>query len=230
MIASVRDVGRVAIALNHLRGNGRGLQAEPRADALFVLRLQMAEGADGAGELADAHVFGGSIEAGEVALHLGVPVEQLEAECRGLGVDAVRAADGRRVLELDGAALEHCEQRRKPVADERRRLFDLQGLRGVDNVVRREPVVQPAGLGVQPLRFQAFCDGGREGDDVVLHFGLDLLDAIGREAGLRSRWPQQRLAGITPSSASTVLAADSTCSQQRYLFSSVQMRPIAGRV
>src|SRR5580658_2390941 len=37
-------------------------------------------------------------------------------------------------------------------------------------------------------------------------------------------------AGITPSSASTVLAADSTFSQQRYLFSSVQIRPIAGRV
>jgi len=37
-------------------------------------------------------------------------------------------------------------------------------------------------------------------------------------------------AGITPSSASTVLAADSTRSQQRYLFSSVQMLPIAGRV
>jgi uncharacterized protein YhdP len=37
-------------------------------------------------------------------------------------------------------------------------------------------------------------------------------------------------AGITPSSASKVLAADSTLSQQRYLFSSVQMRPIAARV
>ena len=37
-------------------------------------------------------------------------------------------------------------------------------------------------------------------------------------------------AGITPSSASTVLAADSTSSQQRDFFSSVQMRPIAGRV
>src|SRR5271155_4494017 len=36
--------------------------------------------------------------------------------------------------------------------------------------------------------------------------------------------------GITPSSASTVLAADSTWSQQRYLFSSVQILPIAGSV
>jgi len=37
-------------------------------------------------------------------------------------------------------------------------------------------------------------------------------------------------AGMTPSSARTVLAAVSTSSQQRYLVSSVQMLPIAGRV
>ena len=105
------DVGGVAVALDDLRGDGRGLEAEPRADAFFVLGLEMAEGADRAGELAHAHVFGGGIEAGEVALHLGVPVEQLEAEGRRLGVDAVGAADGRRVLELESAALEHGEER-----------------------------------------------------------------------------------------------------------------------
>jgi hypothetical protein len=37
-------------------------------------------------------------------------------------------------------------------------------------------------------------------------------------------------AGITPNSANTVEAADSTFSQQLYLFSLVQIRPIAGRV
>jgi hypothetical protein len=97
----------VAVALDDLRGHRRGLEAQPRADALFVLGLQVAEGADGAGELADAHVLGGGVEAGQVALHLRIPVEQLEAEGGRLGVDAVGAADGGRVLELDGAALEH---------------------------------------------------------------------------------------------------------------------------
>ena len=58
------DVGGVAVALDDLRGHGRGLQSEARADSLFVFRLQMAEGADGARELADAHVFGGGVEAG----------------------------------------------------------------------------------------------------------------------------------------------------------------------
>ena len=93
---------------------GAGFKPKPRADALFVLRLQMAEGSHRARKLAHAHVFGGGIKAGQVALHLGVPVQQLEPEGRRLGVDAVRAADGRRVLELQRAALQHRQQRHNP--------------------------------------------------------------------------------------------------------------------
>ena len=112
------DVGGMTVALDDLRGDGRRLEAEARADALFVLRLEVAEGADGAGKLADAHVFGGCLEAGKVALHLGVPVQQLETEGRRLGVDAVSAADGGRVLELDGTTLEHREQSLDPCSNE----------------------------------------------------------------------------------------------------------------
>ena len=98
------DVGGVAVALDDLRCDVDGLEAELGADGLFVLGLEVAEGADGSGELADAEVFGGGVEAGEVALHLGVPEEELEAEGGGFGVDAVGAADDGGVLELDGAA------------------------------------------------------------------------------------------------------------------------------
>ena len=45
------------------------------------------------------------------ALELGIGLRELEAEGRRLGVDAVRAADGRRVLVLEGAALQRGEQR-----------------------------------------------------------------------------------------------------------------------
>ena len=93
----------MAVALEDLRGDGDGLEAEFGADGLFVLGLEVAEGTDGAGELADAEVFGGGVEAGEVALHLGVPEQELEAEGGGFGVDAVGAADDGRVLELDCA-------------------------------------------------------------------------------------------------------------------------------
>ena len=43
--------------------------------------------------------------------------------------------------------------------------------------------MQPAGLVAEPLRLQALGDRGREGDDVVLHLGLDLLNAGGGNAG-----------------------------------------------
>ena len=40
-----RNIRGMAIALDDLRGHRRGLQAQPRADALLVRRLQMAKGA-----------------------------------------------------------------------------------------------------------------------------------------------------------------------------------------
>ena len=95
----------------------------------------MAEGSDCARELAHAHVFGGGIEALEIALHLGVPVEQLEAEGGGLGVDAVGAADGGRVLELEGAALEHGHERHDAFTDDRGGFFDLQRLGRVHYII-----------------------------------------------------------------------------------------------
>jgi len=73
----------VAVALYYLRCDFDGAQAQFGADGCFVLGLEVAEGAYGSGELADAEVFGGGVEADEVALHLGVPEEELEAEGAG---------------------------------------------------------------------------------------------------------------------------------------------------
>src|SRR5580698_8139704 len=105
----------------------------------------MAEGADGSRELADAEVFGGSVEAGEIALHLGVPEEQLEAEGGGFGVDAVGAADDGGVLELDGALLERLGEGDDASADDGGGFFELEGLGGVHYIGGGETVVQPAG-------------------------------------------------------------------------------------
>ena len=169
-----RDVGRVAVALNDLRGDGDGGEAEFFADGFLMLGLEVAECADGAGELADAQVFGGGVEAGEVALHLGVPEEELEAEGGGLGVDAVGAADDGGVLELDGAGFQGFGEREDSGADQGRGFAELEGLRGVDDVGGGEAEVEPAGgFGV----IDVFGDGGGEGDDVVADFGLDFEDA-----------------------------------------------------
>ena len=66
----------------------------------------MRQGADRAGEFADAHVLGGLPEALDIPLRLGIPVSQLEAERNWLGVNAVGAADHGRVFELPGSALQ----------------------------------------------------------------------------------------------------------------------------
>src|SRR5579872_2148031 len=134
--------------------------------------LQVSEGADCAGELADAKVLGGSVEAGEVALHLRIPEQELEAEGRGFGVDAVGAADDGGVLELDGALLEGVAEGDDAGADDGGGFSELEGLCGVDDVGGGESIVQPArGFGVGDV----LGDGGGEGDDVVTDFGLDLV-------------------------------------------------------
>ena len=97
----------MAIALDHLRRHWRRLQSKPRADALFVLRLQMAKRPDRSRELSHAHVFRRRIEANDVALNLRVPVQQLQSKRRWLGMNTMRAPNRRRVFELDGPPLQH---------------------------------------------------------------------------------------------------------------------------
>jgi hypothetical protein len=173
------DVGGVEVALDDLGGDGYGLEAEGCADGGFVLGFEVAEGADGSGELAEAEIFGGRVEAGEVALDFVVPEQELEAEGGRFGVDAVGAADDGSVLELDGATLEGFGEGDDASADEGGGFLELEGLGGVDDVGAGEAVVEPAG----GLLFQIRGDvdvlgyGGGEGDDVVADFGLDLVDA-----------------------------------------------------
>src|ERR1700679_3225220 len=135
----------------------------------------MAEGADGSGEFADAEIFSGSVEAGEVALDLGVPEQELEAEGGGFGVDAVGAADDGGVLELEGAFFEDLGESYDAHADDGRGFAELEGLGGVDYIGGGEAVVEPAGVfGVVDV----LGYGGGEGDDVVTDFGLDFVDAV----------------------------------------------------
>ena len=84
---------RVAIALDDLRRDRGRLQLEPPADGGLDRRRQVREGADGAGNLADADDLARAAQARQVALQLGIPERQLQAERHRLGVHAVRAFD-----------------------------------------------------------------------------------------------------------------------------------------
>jgi len=173
------DVEGMAIALNHLRRDCCDVQAQSVTDFLLVLRFEVGCVSHRAGKLADTHLLGRKLKALDVALHLRIPVGQLEAERNRLGVDSVGAADRGSVLELPGAPLQHLAKFRQVVANDGRRLLHQQRLRGVNHVIRRESIMEPA-----RLRPYLFRYGGGEGDDVMLHFGFNLVDASNIDVAL----------------------------------------------
>src|SRR6185437_3676580 len=96
----------MAVARDHLRRNRGGLQTEAAADALFRFWADMAEGANRARELADAHLGRSQTEAIAVAAQFVVPEGDLQAKGNRLGVNAVGTADLDSVLEFIRAALQ----------------------------------------------------------------------------------------------------------------------------
>ena len=101
----------------------------------------------------------------------GIGVGELQPERHRLGMNAMRAADGRRHLVLEGALL----QRRQHLVDigyqEVRGTGQLHVETGVEHVGRGHALVHEARLGADDFRQM-----GQEGDDVVLGFALDLVD------------------------------------------------------
>ena len=102
--AERREEHGVAVARNDLRRHRLRLQAELRRDMLFHIGVDVGEGADGAGDGAGRDVLARPHQPLAGAGELGIGQRQLDAEGRRLGVDAVAAADGDRVLVLEGAA------------------------------------------------------------------------------------------------------------------------------
>ena len=88
---------------------GSTLQAELGRDMLFDRGRNVGEGADRAGNRAGGDVVARRDQPLAVAREFGIGLRELEAEGRRLGMDAVAAADGRRQLVLECAALEHFE-------------------------------------------------------------------------------------------------------------------------
>src|SRR4051812_42537329 len=100
----------VAVARDHLRSDGRRLETEARANTLFGLGADVAEGANSSRNLADSHILGGLPEPGEAAERFVVPERDLEPKRNRFGMYAVGPADLDRVLELVRTALQDVEQ------------------------------------------------------------------------------------------------------------------------
>ena len=162
----------MSIALNHLRRHRVRLQLQPTADIGLDRRRQVREGADGARNLADADDLARAAQARQVALQLGVPQRQLQAERHRLGVHAVRAANHGRVPVLVGPRTDGLGQRIDVPDDQIGRLDHLQRQRGVDDVGGRQAEMQ-----IPRRRPHMLGHRRRERNHVVMRRLLDFLDA-----------------------------------------------------
>src|SRR5262249_22327627 len=89
------------------------MEAKLGCDMGFHARIDVGEGADRAGDGAGRNLLARRDEARLRAVELGVKARELDAERRRLGVDAMAAADGDGILELERTPL----QRSKEVID-----------------------------------------------------------------------------------------------------------------
>ena len=156
---------RVPVAGDHLVCRG-WRQPERRTDVRLDPGVDIRVRPDRAGELADGHRGAGLFEPDPVALDLQREQGELCSERSRLGVHAVGAADDRRPGELDRAACE-CPGEAVGGADEEIGGATQRHREGrVDDVGRREPVVDPGALGEADRPPHQVDEGG---DVVVCH-------------------------------------------------------------
>src|SRR5581483_5961734 len=142
----------MAVAADHLRRDRVWLQAEPLAGDPLDLGVDRGVGANGSGQLSDTVRVERTGEARPVAIKLERPPRELPAERRRLGVDAVGPADANRVPVLFGP-LNHGRNRAvEPLEEELAAVLDLQRKSSVDDVRRREAVVDPTPFFTELLR------------------------------------------------------------------------------
>ena len=184
----------MAIALNHLRRHGRGLEFQTPAHIGFDGRRQVGERAHGAGELAHGDRGTGTVHTLDIAANFGVPQRQLQTECHRLGVDAMRSTDHRRPPMLDRTISDRVAQRVKVLQNQVAGFAHLQRQRCVDDIRRGQAEMEPS-----RRRSDLFCHRRRKGNHVVLGRLLDLLDARDIESAA--------LANVRAASAGTMPAA-----------------------
>ena len=165
----------MTIALEDLGRGRRRLQPEALARHALHLRLDCGVLADRARELADAHAVQRPLDPGAVAVEREGPPGELQAERGRLGMHAVCAPDRERVPMLLGPRDHGGEGTVESLEHERAGFADLQRERGVDDVRRGEPVVEPSSVGAERPGH-----GVDEGRDVVVRHRLELRNACRR--------------------------------------------------
>lgn len=174
-----RDEFGMTVALDDLRCEADRREAERFADHFLDFRVDVRVRADSARELADGDGLLCMLEAVDVALDFSAPEQKLQAERHRFGMDAMRAADARRVLELDGAAAQHFEEGFHVLDEDVAGIAHHHAVGRVLDVARRQAFVD-----VFRVIADMLGDVREERDDVVVRDRLDLVDAVDLERGL----------------------------------------------
>ena len=175
---------------------GSGARPSLLRDVCLDRRVDVGEGADRARNRAGRDLAARRGEALAVASELGLMPGELQPEGRRLGMDAVAAADRRRVFVLDRAPLQRRQQPVEIGEQEVGGLLQLHREAGVEHVARGHALVDKARLGADMLG-----EVGQKGDHVVMRLALDLVDAPDLESAALSRTARAALSGMTPSAA-----------------------------
>src|SRR5207248_5903004 len=193
----------MAVARDDLRRDRLRVEPELRRDVFLDPRIDVGEGADGAGYRAGRHFLARGEEASVVAGKLGVMPGELQSEGRRLGMDAVAAPYRRRQFVLEGAALQDREQSIDIGQQNVGGLRQLHRKASVEHIARGHSLMHEARLGADMLG-----EVGQKGDHVMAGLALDLVDALGLEAA------------ALPDGASGALGDDS---QRRLVIASMRL-------
>jgi hypothetical protein len=144
------------------------------------VRIEQGEGAYRAADFAERYSFARAPQAFPIPAHLVVPKRERQSKRSGLGVNAVRAANLRRLFEFKRALLQHFKKRLNFLKENVAGFPEQQGVRSVDNVGRGQAIVNKArGLA------NVFGQIGGKGDDVGVGCFLNFIYALDGKLGAR---------------------------------------------
>ena len=223
------EIHGVAVARDDLRRDRLDCEPQLCCDVGFDARIDLRECADRAGDRAGRDLLARRFQPAPRAEKFGVGDGELEPERGRLGMDAPRAADGRRVFVLAARGAPSAAFSASTSAMEKiGGANELNVVAGVEHVRGRHALVH------EPrFRPDNFGQMREKGDDVVFDLALDLVDARGIERRRLLPFAQIFFAaafGIRPRSAMASAACASISNQMRKRVSGVQIAAICGRV
>ena len=185
------EIHGVAITRDDLGRNRLDPQSHLLRHISLDARIDLRERADGARDRAGCHLAARRRQARLGACELRISIGELQPKRRRLGMNAVRAADGRRELVFECAALERGVEFFHVGDEEVGGANELDVEAGVEHIRRRHALVHET-----RFRPDDFGQMGEKGDHIMLGLALDFLDARDVELGVLGLGPDFRRRGL----------------------------------